>query len=165
MAEEAKKLGDALLRFTADTEEATTLIVRGVGQYVNAETTARSPVGQPGIWKANEGLPRDKWKRPAGYVGGRFKGGWQATIGKPAEGEVARIDPSGAVTAAANEAVLATAVAPREVWFTNNVPYAEVLEAGHSKQAPAGIVAVLMAGIGAAFEQEAKEALAQKGLA
>lgn len=157
MAEEAKKLGDALLRFQADTDEAVTLIVRGVGQWALGQVIQRSPVGQPEIWESKSA--------PPGYVGGRFKGNWQVTHGKPADGVVPLVDPSGAAVLQAGTVALASApVEAREIWLTNNLPYSERLEDGWSKQAPLGIVARTMADILPAFDQAATTALNEKGL-
>lgn len=164
----------ALLKFTVDSDDAASLIVRGVGQWALAEVTQRSPVGQPELWQSTKdakylgvyGTKAETFKfAREGYVGGRFKGNWQVTVAAPAEGEVAGVDPTGAATLAAGNTVLASAPAEaREFWITNNLPYSERLEAGWSTQAPIGMVAATMADAGAAFEQTATEVLSEKGL-
>lgn len=164
MADAAKEFKGALLKFQADTDDAVDAIVRGVAQYAVGKVMEIAPVGNPTIWKVNVGKPKDKHQYPPGYVGGRFKGNWQVTVNQPAEGEVPDIDPSGAATLAKAALVLSAAPRPREVWLTNNLPYSEELESGHSRQAPLGIVAVTMAGIGDAFDQQAAQALGEKGL-
>lgn len=80
-----------------------------------------------------------------GYVGGRFRGNWQFTIGIPASGELDRIDPSGAETLAALTAQVATLTAGQTAYIVNNLPYAKSLEFGHSTQAPAGMIRVTVA--------------------
>lgn len=80
-----------------------------------------------------------------GYVGGRFRGNWQFTIGIPASGELDRIDPSGAETLAALTAQVASLTAGQTAYIVNNLPYATSLEYGHSTQAPAGMIRVTVA--------------------
>jgi hypothetical protein len=77
-----------------------------------------------------------------GYVGGRFRGNWQVTVGSPASGEVRRVDAAGTQTIEAGAAAIAPAVVGPTIYLTNNVPYAIPLEYGHSKQAPTGVVRV-----------------------
>ena len=69
----------------------------------------------------------DGWKSPPppGYVGGRLRGNWQTSTGRPKDGELERIDPSG--TAATAE-VQATVKGDTVDYITNNLPYAEVWE-------------------------------------
>lgn len=90
-----------------------------------------------------------------GYVGGRFRGNWQFTIGIPASGELDRIDPSGAETLAALTAQVATLTAGQTAYIVNNLPYAVSLEYGHSTQAPQGFVRVTLA----RFQQIVNEAV------
>jgi hypothetical protein len=90
-----------------------------------------------------------------GYVGGRFRGNWQFTIGVPAVGELDRIDPTGAATLAALRAEVATLTAGQTAYIVNNLPYAIPLEYGHSTQSPQGMVRVTLA----RFQQIVNEAV------
>ncbi len=83
------------------------------------------------------------------YTGGRFRGNWQVSFDRPATGTVDRIDKAGAATLAAGREILVQYDSDTygSIWFTNNVPYAQRLEYGWSKQAPAGIVRVVAAEI------------------
>ena len=83
------------------------------------------------------------------YTGGRFRGNWQVTFDRPAVGAIDRVDKAGTATLAAGREVLAHYDSGEygSIWFTNNVPYAQRLEYGWSKQAPAGIVLVVAAEI------------------
>lgn len=83
------------------------------------------------------------------YTGGRFRGNWQVTFDLPAVGAIDRVDKAGTATLAAGREVLAHYDSGEygSIWFTNNVPYAQRLEYGWSKQAPAGIVRVVAAEI------------------
>ena len=85
------------------------------------------------------------------YTGGRFRGNWQVTFGRPADGAIDRIDKTGTATLEAGNAILATFDGTKEVsiWFTNNVPYARRLEYGWSQQAPIGIIRPTVAEINA----------------
>lgn len=69
---------------------------------------------------------------------GRLRGNWQTTVGSPAAAELARVDPGG--SAAMAEAMTNLGGLLDVVWFVNNLPYAEAIEYGHSKQAPEGMV-------------------------
>lgn len=73
---------------------------------------------------------------------GRFRGNWQTTGVTPATGLLAGVDPTG--NKAVNSAATFITNAPGWNTFTltNNLPYAERLEYGWSKQAPTGIVRV-----------------------
>ena len=73
---------------------------------------------------------------------GRFRGNWQTTGVTPATGLIAGVDPIG--NKAVNSAATFITNAPGWDTFTltNNLPYAERLEYGWSKQAPTGIVRV-----------------------
>lgn len=83
------------------------------------------------------------------YTGGRFRGNWQVTFDRPAVGAIDRVDKAGTATLAAGREVLAHYDSGEygSIWFTNNVPYAQRLEYGWSRQAPAGIVRVVAAEI------------------
>lgn len=67
---------------------------------------------------------------------GRAKGNWQCTIGSPADTQNWQSDSEGAMIAnVPNEA-------GHKVYLTNNLPYIQKLEYGHSTQAPSGMVRV-----------------------
>ena len=71
---------------------------------------------------------------------GRFRGNWQTTGATPATGLIAGVDVTGAK--AVNSAATYITNSPNwnEFTLTNNLPYAQRLEYGWSKQAPLGIV-------------------------
>lgn len=79
------------------------------------------------------------------YVGGRFRGNWQLTIGAPASSETGRIDPNGTETLNALRAQAALLTAGQVAYIVNNLPYAVPLEYGHSTQAPGGMVRITVA--------------------
>lgn len=92
-----------------------------------------------GVIKATPVGDPDGWQTPAppGYVGGRARGNWQASVGAQKDGEIDRIDKSGAETIADMERIL-PAEAGNEVFLSNSLPYIEALENGHSQQAAPG---------------------------
>lgn len=86
---------------------------------------------------------------------GRFRGNWSLAIGAPDTSVTATVDPSGGATVARNaNAMMAY---PEKAWppvyITNNLPYAERLEDGYSKQAPGGMVALTYAELAAIWEK------------
>lgn len=80
-----------------------------------------------------------------GYVGGRFRGNWQLSIGAPAEGTLDQVDPAGSVTLAKLRLQVQALTVGETAYIVNNLPYAVPLEYGHSKQAPGGMVRVTLA--------------------
>lgn len=61
---------------------------------------------------------------------GRYRGNWQVTVDQPAPGEIDRIDKEGGSTLAAGSRVIDGVKRGEDIWVTNNVPYAWVLETG-----------------------------------
>src|ERR1051325_1072980 len=71
---------------------------------------------------------------------GRFRMNWQATYGSPATGILIGDDPSGGRAIARATNFVMNSPEWDEFRFTNNLPYAERLEYGYSRQAPQGMV-------------------------
>lgn len=89
------------------------------------------------------------------YVGGRFRGNWQFSIGAPAEGELDQVDPAGGVTLAKLRLQVEQLTIGQTAYIVNNLPYAVPLEYGHSKQAPGGMVRITLS----RFQQIVDEAI------
>jgi hypothetical protein len=100
---------------------------------IDARLVQRSPVGDASYWLHPP---------PKGYVGGRFRGNWQMSIGSPMPGTLDVIDKDGQATLAAHSTVVAAARAGNVFYITNNLPYAKRIEEGWSRQAPIGLVAL-----------------------
>lgn len=100
---------------------------------IDKRVVQRSPVGDAKYWTH---------PAPKGYVGGRFRGAWQMSIGSPTSGAVDVIDKDGTATLAAHASVVAAAKAGEVFYLMNNLPYAQRIEQGWSRQAPHGIVAL-----------------------
>lgn len=109
----------------------------------------RSPVGDATYWKS---------KPPKGYVGGRFRGNWQLGVGTIPAGETGRIDPRGAATLGAIVAEIPTKAAGKIYYLANNVPYAQRIEDGWSRQAPQGLVGRTVLEFPSIVDQAAGEA-------
>ena len=77
---------------------------------------------------------------------GRFRGNWQPGIGAPPAGTLETLDPTGAVSIGAIEARVAEFKPGQSIFLANNLPYAERLEDGYSKQAPGGMGGSLSSG-------------------
>lgn len=107
----------------------------------------RSPVGDASYWKS---------KPPKGYVGGRFRGNWQLGVGTIPVAETGRIDPSGGATLGAIITEIPTEAAGKVFWLANNVPYAQPIEDGHSRQAPTGLVGLTALEFPSIVEQAAE---------
>lgn len=151
-------------------KERANYVVQKTAMDLLSSVIQMSPVGNPELWAANAGAvyARETYnlfaealgapkvsarglkakftlKAGKGYVGGRFKGNWTVTIGSPSVGETGRIDPSGNETRIAGNVAAGYAKAGDVIYIMNNVPYAQRLEYGWSKQAPAGMVRVTVA--------------------
>lgn len=78
---------------------------------------------------------------------GRFKGNWQVTANKPPLYALNNYDKDGAKTIAEGKraiyAMMRGGGAVRSIHFSNMLIYANALEYGHSKQAPAGVMGLV----------------------
>lgn len=83
---------------------------------------------------------------------GRFRANNQISLGAPDYGVTAEVDKSGASTTQQGSAVIARGQPYSVIYIQNNLPYAESLENGHSKQAPAGVYAVSFHGVSQAYK-------------
>lgn len=123
----------SILAWVQKTKDDADKIVRYALMTLDSRLVQRSPVGDASYW-----LKRP----PAGYTGGRFRGGWQMSIGSPPTGITRLIDKDGSATLAAHASVLSAAKAGQVQYLVNNLPYAKRIEEGWSRQAPYGLVAL-----------------------
>ncbi|WQI92401.1 hypothetical protein R5O97_06020 [Citrobacter freundii] len=81
-------------------------------------------------------------KKPEGYVGGRFKNNWYVGLDSQPTETNDIPDASGQGSNSRGLAVLEVFRVGQvsTIYFTNNLPYAQALENGHSNQAPGGMV-------------------------
>ncbi len=71
---------------------------------------------------------------------GRFRGNWQVSFNNPIDSVLDTLDKSGDETVSKVGSEINTNKVPMAYWINNNLPYAEKLEYGWSKQAPQGFV-------------------------
>ncbi|WP_241595989.1 HK97 gp10 family phage protein [Rosenbergiella epipactidis] len=83
---------------------------------------------------------------------GRFKGNNQVSIGAPDYSQLEALDPEGGLTIQRGAAVIAKGKPFSVIYIQNNLPYAEPLENGHSKQAPTGVYANSFHGVSQAYK-------------
>jgi len=120
-----------LAKFAEKAKERADEAVGAVVVGIAAELDRRSPVGDATYWKNPP---------PKGYVGGHFRANWQLSIGSMPSGEVPGVDPTGAATQARILAVVPDDASGHVYYIANNVPYAQRIEYGWSRQAPEGLV-------------------------
>lgn len=82
---------------------------------------------------------------------GRFRGNWNVSINSADYSTSAKVDPLGPATIATGQTPILGLPEPEVIWISNGLPYANRLENGWSKQAPAGMVAVTVAEIETMF--------------
>lgn len=110
--------------------------VGGIVVAVANKVDERSPVGDAKYWKNPP---------PKGYVGGRFRGNWQLGVGTMPGGTLERVDPTGSKVRAEIHAAIPEAAAGKVYFLANNLPYAQRIEHGWSRQAPTGVVGLTVA--------------------
>lgn len=120
-----------LQKFADKTGKKADLAVGSIVVRVAAELDRRSPVGDAVYWKSQP---------PKGYIGGRFRGNWQLGVDVLPSGETGLIDPRGAEAQGRIIAAVPEQASGKLYTLINNVPYAQAIERGHSRQAPQGLV-------------------------
>lgn len=99
---------------------------------------------------------------------GRFKGNWQVTANKPALHSLNQYDKDGGKTIAEGKraiyAIMRGGGAVRSIHFSNMLIYANALEYGHSKQAPAGVVGIVAVRLRSFMAEAIKESRAKHAL-
>lgn len=121
-------------KFAERTGRSLEQTVRAVCLTLTKQVVQATPVGNPRLW-------RDPESAPPGYVGGRLRGNWFATVGTPSDDATDSIDESGGRTIAAAGSAIRQAPG-KQWWLTNNLPYSLAVEFGHSTQAPGGMVRI-----------------------
>lgn len=86
---------------------------------------------------------------------GRFRMNWQTSGATPKSGNVAGFDKSGSTAIASAQTFISNTQVWQEFTLTNNLPYAQRLEYGYSKQAPVGMVRVNVARFNTLLAEEA----------
>jgi hypothetical protein len=76
---------------------------------------------------------------------GRFRANWNVSFGSPDLAITENKDKPGQETIAKGGSLIGSLDRLNQIWISNNLPYANRLENGWSKQAPAGMVALTFA--------------------
>lgn len=82
---------------------------------------------------------------------GEYKGSWRVSGGEPVREHEYSIDTTGSATLARGMADLMSISAWGHVYINNTAPHFGALEDGHSQQAPAGVVRVIVPAFKAIF--------------
>ncbi|GGA05605.1 hypothetical protein [Dyella caseinilytica] len=97
---------------------------------------------------------------PKGYVGGRLRANWFASIGGYTEITTDATDAQGNSTISDGAAIIDQATGDGDIFIVNSLPYAVPIEYGHSGvQAPQGMVRVTIAEFQDYVAKAANEAL------
>jgi len=111
---------------------------RMIGIELFSGILMKTPVGDPTKWKRQPAIG-------SGYAGGRAKGNWIVSLNSYPEGYSETRDETGQATLTKGMESLAKLTIGDVIYITNNLPYIEELEKGHSRsQAPHGMVAVTL---------------------
>lgn len=103
----------------------------------NAETGSK--VRRKGAKALRKAFPN---KAGQGYTGGRFRANWQIGMGSMDTTTTDNTDAGGSATIARLTGKAQGVKAGQVVFLSNSVAYAQRLEAGWSRQAPSGMVAL-----------------------
>lgn len=99
---------------------------------------------------------------------GRFRGNWQVTANMPPLHALNQYDKDGSKTIAegkrAIHAIMRGGGAVRSIHFSNMLIYANALEYGHSKQAPAGVVGIVAIRLRSFMAEAIRESRAKHAL-
>lgn len=112
----------ALDAFAKEAPDKARTVVRKVAQEAGARVVLRSPVDT-----------------------GRFRANWAAGVGAPNLTTTLATDKAGQGTIAKLTSAALRWDGEGDIYVTNSLPYAQRLEYGYSKQAPAGMVRITVA--------------------
>lgn len=132
-------------------EKELSQIFRAGALEVFAKVIQGSPVGKRQLWKVNKNRGKRKLI-PKGYIGGNFRGNWQASVNTP----IAGILPKAYTRTERLAKTLHAGIKLKDIlYLTNNLPYAQRLEEGHSTQRPNGWVRTTVAAGEASIQKAA----------
>lgn len=90
--------------------------------------------------------------RPAGYQPGTFRASHLVSIDSPDMTIVEHQDVNGSETISSGNVSINSAPNFCQIYIQTNLPYAEKIEHGHSRQAPAGVYALSFNGVSQAYK-------------
>ncbi len=115
----------------------------------------QSPVGNRELWKVNKNRGKRKLQ-PKGYIGGSFRGNWQASVNAPKR-DIIPAKKAARRKEKVESTIKSTVTLKDTLYLTNNLPYAQRLEEGWSTQRPTGWIRTIVA----SGESALKKAAAQ----
>ncbi len=129
------KAAQDMFRFVLKAKGAIQSMTKEVLKEIPRRLQDRSPVGNPTLWHP------PYW--PKGYNPGHFMNNWQMGVDVKPTGIIEGEDPSGKLALERMHKAIPRWPVGHIYYFTNNLPYARLLETGlHSSQCPAGMVGI-----------------------
>jgi hypothetical protein len=127
------KASQEMFQFILKGKGAIQSMTKEVLKEVALRLVARSPVGNPSLWHPAY------W--PKGYTPGHFINNWQLSVDSPTSTQISAIEPSGIASIERMHKSIPRWPVGHIYYFTNNLPYARLLETGlHSMQCPGGML-------------------------
>lgn len=90
--------------------------------------------------------------RPKGYQPGSYRASHLVSVNDPDMTVTDHQDVNGTATIASGNAQISSAPNYCQIYIQTNLPYAEKIETGHSRQAPAGVYALSFHGVSQAYK-------------
>jgi len=147
----ADEFGLLIRKWADKTGEDLEKVARGFCINLSTNVILKTPVGNPDLWLYKH--PTKGYvdyltykNAPAGYVGGRARNNWFASIGSPSTKQNKTPDKSGRASVKRINTGASRLEAGQTFYLTNNLPYIRRLEyEGWSTQAPAGMMRISLA--------------------
>lgn len=90
--------------------------------------------------------------RPPGYHPGTYRGSHLVSVNGPDMTVTEHQDTNGSTTVSNGNSVIGSSPNFCQIYIQTNLPYAEKIENGHSRQAPAGVYALSFNGVSQAYK-------------
>ena len=118
----------------------------------NASNTGRKKFKKLTQRERKENFYVDAKAAGKGYIGGTFRGSHMVSIGAPDLTVVENVDPSGRDTINKGSMLIKSSGQFPVIYIQTNSPYGEMLELGHSTQAPGGVYDLAFIGVSEAYK-------------
>ena len=118
----------------------------------NASNTGRKKFKKLTQRERKENFYVDAKAAGNGYIGGTFRGSHMVSIGAPDLTVVENVDPSGRETINKGAMLIRASGQFPVIYIQTNSPYGEMLELGHSTQAPGGVYDLAFIGVSEAYK-------------
>ena len=118
----------------------------------NASNTGRKKFKKLTQRERKENFYVDAKAAGKGYIGGTFRGSHMVSIGAPDLTVVENVDPSGSETINKGAMLIRASGQFPVIYIQTNSPYGEMLELGHSTQAPGGVYDLAFIGVSEAYK-------------